>query len=53
MLLDVQAAFIDRQEDLIVDLLQSLVDIVRDRPEFDVALQELNIPERLWRRVAI
>jgi hypothetical protein len=52
-LLQVQAAFIDRQEELIVTLLQSLVDIAQDNPDLDWALKDLDIPQRLWMQVAI
>lgn len=52
-LLEVQAAFIDRQEQLIVAMLQSLVDITKDNPDLDWALKDLDIPQRLWMQVAI
>lgn len=52
-LLEVQAAFIDRQEQLVVAMLQSLVDITKDNPDLDWALKDLDIPQRLWMQVAI
>lgn len=52
-LLEVQAVFIDRQEELIIAMLQSLVDITKDNPDLDWALKDLDIPQRLWMQVAI